>query len=147
MYTIKNLERIAMELPKNMKELKEYVAENFAKLSAEAQLELLKTLHKLLKSEEIVKKELELEQKLLDEEKATKICAIDDEEAAIQEEILEEIRRHNHIDVHMFKDASDDPRDEDAKYVDKTLDKPIKDPNDPLAEYIDELEEQEKPET
>ncbi len=132
-----------MKLPSNLKELKEYVAENFAKLSAEAQLELIKTLHKLMPKEEIVKKELELEQKVLDEEKATKICAIDDEEAAIQEEILEEIRKHNHIDVHMFKDASDDPRDEDAKYVDKTLDKPVKDPNDPLADYIDELENEE----
>ncbi len=132
-----------MELPKNLEELKSYVAENFAKLTAEAQLEVLKTLHKFIKNEEIVKKELELEQQLLDEETATKICAIDDEEAAIQEEILEEIRRHNHVDVHQFKNASDDPRDEDAKYVDKTLDKPIKDPNDPLADYIDELEDQE----
>ncbi|MRI58808.1 MAG: hypothetical protein C6H99_04805 [Epsilonproteobacteria bacterium] len=136
-----------MELPKNLKELKEYVAENFAKLSAEAQLELLKTLHKFIKNEEIVKKELELEQKLLDEEKATKICAIDDEEAAIQEEILEEIRKHNHIDVHMFKDASDDPRDEDAKYVDKTMDRIPNDPNDPLADYLDELEQEEEPKT
>ncbi len=126
-----------------MAELKEYVAENFAKLSNEAQLEVLKTLHKFIKNEDIVKKELELEQKLLDEEKATKICAIDDEEATIQEEILEEIRRHNHVDVHQFKDASSDPRDEDAKYVDKTLDKPVKDPNDPLADYIDELEDKE----
>ncbi len=133
-----------MELPKNIVELKAYVAENFAKLSEEAQLEVLKTLHKFLKSEEIVKKELELEQKLLDEESATKVCAIDDEEAAIQEEILEEIRQHNHIDIHQFKDVSNDPRDEDAKYVDKTLDKPINDPNDPLADYIDELENQEK---
>ncbi len=132
-----------MELPKNLEELKSYVAENFAKLSAEAQLEVLKALHKFIKNEEIVKKELELEQRLLDEETATKICAIDDEEAAIQEEILEEIRRHNHVDIHQFKDASDDPRDEDAKYVDKTLDKPIKDPNDPLADYIDELEDRE----
>ena len=132
-----------MELPKNLEELKSYVAENFAKLTAEAQLEVLKTLHKFIKNEDIVKKELELEQQLLDEETATKICAIDDEEAAIQEEILEEIRRHNHVDIHQFKDASDDPRDEDAKYVDKTLDKPIKDPNDPLADYIDELEDQE----
>ncbi len=136
-----------MELPKNLKELKEYVAENFAKLSAEAQLELLKTLHKFIKSEEIVKKELELEQKLLDEEKATKICAIDDEEAAIQEEILEEIRKHNHIDVHMFKDVSDDPRDEDAKYVDKTMDRIPNDPNDPLADYLEQLEEEEEPKT
>ena len=136
-----------MELPKNLKELKEYVAENFAKLSAEAQLELLKTLHKFIKNEEIVKKELELEQKLLDEEKATKICAIDDEEAAIQEEILEEIRKHNHIDVHMFKDVSDDPRDEDAKYVDKTMDRIPNDPNDPLADYLDELEQEEEPKT
>ena len=133
-----------MELPKNLAELKEYVAENFVKLSEEAQLEILKTLHKFIKNEAIVKKELELEQKLLDEESATKVCAIDDEEAAIQEEILEEIRRHNHIDIHQFKDVSDDPRDEDAKYVDKTLDKPINDPNDPLADYIDELENQEK---
>ena len=132
-----------MKLPKNMEELKAYVAENFEKLSAEAQLELIKTLHRLLPKEQIVKKELELEQKLLDEEKATKICAIDDEEAAIQEEILEEIIKHNHIDVHQFKDASDDPRDEAAKYVDKTLDKPVKDPNDPLGEYIDELENEE----
>ncbi|MRJ02332.1 MAG: hypothetical protein GXO19_05670 [Epsilonproteobacteria bacterium] len=136
-----------MELPTNLEELKNYVAENFAKLSAEAQLEVLKTLHKFLPSEEIVKKELELEQKLLDEETATKICAIDDEEAAIQEEILEEIRRHNHIDVHMFKDASDDPRDEDAKYVDKMMDRIPNDPNDPVADYLDELEDQEKPET
>ncbi len=133
-----------MQLPKNIEELKTYVAENFAKLGAEAQLEVLKVLHKYVANEEIVKKELELEQKLLDEETATKICAIDDEEAAIQEEILEEIRRHNHVDVHQFKDASDDPRDEDAKYVDKTLDKPIKDPNDPLADYVDELENEEK---
>ncbi len=133
-----------MALPTNINELKEYVAENFAKLSAEAQLELIRTLHKLMPKEEIVKKELELEQKLLDEEKATKICAIDDEEAQIQEEILEEIRRHNHVDIHQFKDASSDPRDEDAKYVDKTLDKPVKDPNDPLGDYIDELEDQEK---
>jgi hypothetical protein len=47
----------------------------------------------------------------------------------------------------MFKDASDDPRDEDAKYVDKTMDKIPNDPNDPLADYLDELEDQEKPET
>ncbi len=133
-----------MQFPKNMAELKEYVAENFVKLSDEAKLEVLKTLHKFIKNEMLVREELELEQKLLDEEKATKICAIDDEEAAIQEEILEEIRRHNHIDIHQFKDASSDPRDEDAKYVDKTLDKPIKDPNDPLADYIDELEDEEK---
>ncbi len=134
-----------MELPKNLEELKSYVAEGFAKLSAEAQLELLKMLHKFIKSEEIVKKELELEQKLLDEEKATKICAIDDEEAAIQEEILDEIRRH--IDVHMFKDVSSDPKDESAKYVDKTMDKISNDPNDPLADYLDELEQQEEPKT
>ena len=136
-----------MELPRNLKELKEYVAENFAKLSAEAQLELLKTLHKFIRNEAIVRKELELEQELLDEEKATKICAIDDEEAAIQEEILEEIRKHNHIYVHMFKDASDDPRDESAKYVDKTMDKIPNDPNDPLADYLDELEQEEEPKT
>ncbi|BAF69851.1 hypothetical protein [Nitratiruptor sp. SB155-2] len=136
-----------MKIPGNIAELKAYVADNFGKLSTEAQLEVLKLLHKYIQNEEIVKKELELEQKLLDEEKATKICAIDDEEAAIQEEILEEIRRHNHIDVHMFKDASSDPRDEDAKYVDKTMDKAIKDPNDPMVEYLDDLEEQEKPES
>ena len=136
-----------MQLPKNLEELKEYVAQNFTKLSAEAQLELLKVLHKLLPKEEIVKKELELEQRLLDEEKATKVCAIDDEEAAIQEEILEEIRRFNHVDVHTFKDASDDPRDEDAKYVDKTMEKIPNDPEDPLADYLDELENQEKPES
>ena len=53
-----------------------------------------------------------------------------------KEEILEEIRKHNHIDVHMFKDVSDDPRDEDAKYVDKTMDKIPNDPNDPLAFFI-----------
>ncbi len=135
------------ELPKNIEELKAYVAENFEKLSPQAQLELLKKLHQFIQDEEIVKKELELEQKLLDEEKATKICAIDDEESEIQEEILEEIRRHNHIDIHMFKDVSDDPRDEDAKYVDKTMDKIPNDPNDPLADYLDELENQEKPET
>ncbi|BCD67936.1 hypothetical protein [Nitratiruptor sp. YY09-18] len=136
-----------MDLPKNVEELKEYVAENFAKLSAKAQLEILKTLHKFIHNEEIVKKELELEQKVLDEEKATQICAIDDEEAALQEEILEEIRKHNHVDVHAFKDASKDPRDEDAKYVDKTMDKIPNDPNDPLADYLDELEDQEKSES
>ena len=132
-----------MELPKNLAELKEYVAQNFAKLSTEAQLEVLKTLHKFIKSEEIVKKELELEQRFIEKEKATEVCAIDDEEASLQEEILEEIRRHRHVDVHQFKDASDDPRDEDAKYVDKTLDKPLNDPNDPLADYIDDLENRE----
>ncbi len=130
-------------MPTNLEELKEYVAQNFAKLGAQAQLEVLKVLHKYLPKEEIVKKELELEQRLLDEEKATKICAIDDEEAELQEEILEEIRRHNHVDLHQFKDASSDPRDEDAKYVDKTLDKPVKDPNDPMADYVDDLEDKE----
>ena len=132
-----------MQLPKNVEELKSYVAENFAKLSSEAQLEVLKVLHKFIKNEEIVKKELELEQKNLDPETATHVCAIDDEEAAIQEEILDEIRRHNHVDIHQFKDASSDPRDEDAQYIDKTIDKPVQDPNDPLAEYIDDLEDQE----
>ena len=136
-----------MELPRTMEELKEYIAQNFAKLSLQAQLEVLRTLHRFMQSEELVRKELELEQKLLDENKATKICAIDDEEATIQEEILEEIRRHNHVDIHQFKDASDDPRDEDAKYVDKTMDKIPSDPNDPLADYLEDLENQEKSDT
>ena len=135
------------DLPKNMEELKNYVAENFAKLSDELQLKLLKTLHQLLKQEEIVKKELELEQKLMDEDKALSTCAIDDETASIQEEVLEEIRKHAHIDVHMNKNLSNDPRDEDAKYVDVTMDKAIKDPNDPLGDYLDELEDQEKQNT
>ena len=135
------------DLPKNIEELKNYVAENFAKLSSEFQLKLLKVLHKLIQEEKLIKKELELEQKTMDVDKALSTCAIDDETAAIQEEVLEEIRRQRHIDVHMNKDLSDDPRDEDAKYVDVTMDKSIKDPNDPLGDYLDELEDQEKPNT
>ncbi|WP_281950719.1 hypothetical protein [Nitrosophilus kaiyonis] len=135
------------KLPKNLDDLKNYVAENFAKLSDELQLKLIKTLHKLLNEEKLVKKEVELEQKLMDEDKALNTCAIDDETSAIQEEVLEEIRKHSHIDVHMNKNLSDDPRDEDAKYVDVTMDKAIKDPNDPLGDYLDELEDQEKSNT
>lgn len=132
------------QLPKNLDELKEYVAENFSKLSTKLQLKLIKTLHNLLHEEELVKKELELEQKALDEEKALSTCAIDDETAEVQEEILEEIRKHAHVNVHANKDLSTDPRDEDAKYVDATMDKPVKDPNDPLGDYLDELEDQER---
>lgn len=135
------------DLPKNMEELKNYVAENFAKLSKEMQLKLLKTLHKLIQEEHLVKKELELEQKVMDDEKALSTCAIDDETAELQEEVLEEIRRHAHINIHMNKDLSNDPKDEDAKYIDVTMDKAIKDPNDPLGEYLDELEDKEKSNT
>ncbi len=132
------------DLPKNIEDLKAYVADNFEKLSDRLQLELIKTLHKFLNEEELAKKELELEQKNLDEQKALSTCAIDDETSKIQEKILEEIRKNAHIDVHSNKDLSSDPRDEDAKYVDATMDKAIKDPNDPLGDYLDELEDLDK---
>lgn len=132
------------ELPKNMDELKEYVGENFSKLSSKLQLELIKILHKFLDEEKLAKEEVELEQKNLDENKALSTCAIDDETSKAQEEILEEIRKKSHVDTHINKNLSSDPRDEDAKYADATMDKPVKDPNDPLGDYLDELEDQEK---
>ena len=65
-----------VELPKNHTELKIYAAENYAKLSYETKLEVLRLFHKLIKKEAIVKEKLELEHEFLDEENAKKALSI-----------------------------------------------------------------------
>ena len=100
-------------------------------------MELLKTLNILLLKEEVVIEKEQLK------EKATKICATNNKSAVIEEKILEEIRKYNYVDVYAFKDASDDQRDEDAKYVDKTIDKILNGSKNPLVDCFDELESHE----